>query len=54
MIKVMSIALAVSLTLWVLFYLPKQIKKTRGARLRYLVFSVLSIVFAAVLLKTFL
>jgi hypothetical protein len=54
MIKLMTIALAVSLTLWVFFYLPKRLKAGPGARLRYTVFTVLALVLAAVLLKTFL
>lgn len=54
MIKAASLALALSFVLWVFFYLPKRLRKGSGARLRYIVFSVLAVVFAFVLLKTFL
>lgn len=54
MIKIMTLALALSLTLWVFFYLPKRLKAGYGARFRYAVFSILALILAAVMLKAFL
>jgi hypothetical protein len=54
MIKAATLALALSFVLWVFFYLPKRLRKGAGARFRYVVFSLLALVFAFVLLKTFL
>jgi len=54
MIKAATLLLTISLLLWVFFYLPKRLRKGAGARLRYIVFSVLAVAFALVLAKTFL
>jgi hypothetical protein len=52
-VKIATVALAVSLVLWVFVWLPKRLKRENGARFRYIVFSVLAVVFAVVLLKVF-
>lgn len=54
MVKIAVLALAVSIVLWVSFWLPKRLKRSRGARFRYLVFAALAIVFVMILLKAFL
>ena len=54
MIKIATIAVAVSLVLWVFFWLPQRLRRGRGAKFRYIVFSALAVVFALVLLKVFL
>lgn len=54
MVKIASIALALSMVLWVFFYIPKQLRQGRGAKLRYIIFSALVLILAAVVLKVFL
>ena len=54
MVKIVTLALAVGIVLYVFFYLPKQLKAGRGARIRYVIFSIIACIFAAVLLKIFL
>ncbi len=54
MVKIITIALALGIVLYLFFYLPKRIKRNPGARFRYIVITILGLVLAAVLLKTFL
>lgn len=54
MVKIATVALALSIVLWVFFWLPQRLRRGSGARFRYIVFSVLAVVFAFVLLKIFL
>jgi hypothetical protein len=54
LVKIVSLALAVGLVLWLFFYLPKRLKAGRSARIRYVIFSVIVFIFAAALLKVFL
>jgi hypothetical protein len=53
MVKIMTLALVLGLVLWIFFYLPKRLRPGGGARFRYIVFTVLALIFAAVLLKVF-
>ena len=53
MVKLISVSLAISLVLYVCFYLPKQVKRGRGNRFRYIVFSVMAFLVAFWLLRTF-
>jgi len=53
-IKIVSFALAVGIVLYVFFYLPKQLKRGPGARIRYVIFSIAAFLFAFVLLRKFL
>jgi hypothetical protein len=54
LIKLASIALAVSIVLFILFYLPERVKRGAGNRFRYIVFSILAFLLAFVILKVFL
>ena len=53
MVKIISIALATGMVLYTCFYLPKGLKPGRGAKLRYLMFSVIAFLAAVMLLKLF-
>jgi len=53
MIKVIAILLPVAYVYYIFFYLRKRLKPGWGARFRYLVFAILSFLFAAFLLKFF-
>jgi hypothetical protein len=52
-VKIVTFSLAVSIVLYVCFYLPRQLKPGGGARLRYLIFSAIAFLFAVMLLKVF-
>ncbi len=54
MVKIMTLALAIGIVLYLFFDLPDILKRGPGARLRYIVFTVLALLLVAVLLKTFL
>ena len=53
MVKILSFALAIGIVLYVFFYLPKQLKKGRSARIRYVIGSIIACLFAFALLKIF-
>ncbi len=54
MVKVVTLALALGIVLYVFFYLPQRLKRGPGARFRYVVFSAIAILFTFVLLRFFL
>lgn len=54
MAKVITIALALGIVLYMFFYLPQRLKPGRGARIRHIIASIIAFLFAVALLKIFL